>query len=196
MTTNKNRDKKIQGIADEERYKEVKEMTTEEWNAKLEGKNKAKTGKMKDKKRRGKVQGKVIHGTTPEERFEEIHGITIEEWNAELEVKFKDKTGMTPDEWYVNQVKSTTPFEFINERYGTVTEDDIKLVKDLQLFGLKDGVINILLDYVAIFSSIVIVHPLVREMGENWHKENILTVEKAINFVREEHKKYTESTEK
>ncbi|MEK5215890.1 DnaD domain protein [Psychrobacillus sp. FSL H8-0487] len=140
-------------------------MTTEEWNAKLEEKNKAKTGKMKDKKRMGKVLGKVIHGTTP-------------------------------DEWYVKQVKTTTPFDIINERYGTVTEDDIKLVKDLQLFGLKDGVINILLDYVAIFSSIGMVHPLVREMGENWHKENILTVEKAINFVREEHKKYTESTEK
>jgi hypothetical protein len=26
-------------------------------------------------------------------------------------------------------------------------------------------------------------------MGGNWHKENILTVEKAINFVREEQKK-------
>lgn len=193
MTKDKKRDKKIHRIADEERYKEVKEMTTEEWNAKLD---KANTGKMKDKKRRGKVQGKVIHGTTPEERFEEIHGMTIEEWNVKLEVKFKDKTGMTPDEWYVNQVKSTTPFDFINERLGTVTEDDIKLVKDLQLFGLKDGVINILLDYVAIFSSIGMVHPLVREMGENWHKENILTVEKAINFVREEHKKYTESSEK
>ncbi|MFZ0578356.1 MAG: hypothetical protein WAM41_12710, partial [Psychrobacillus psychrotolerans] len=154
MKKDKKRDKKIHRITDEERYKEVKEMTTEEWNAKLEEKNKAKTGKMKDKKRMGKVLGKVIHGTTPEERFKEIHGITIEEWNAKLEVKFKDKTGMTPDEWYVKQVKTTTPFDIINERYGTVTEDDIKLVKDLQLFGLKDGVINILLDYVAIFSSI------------------------------------------
>jgi replication initiation and membrane attachment protein DnaB len=119
--------------------------------------------------------------------------MTIEEWN---EQQFKAKIGMTPDEWYIKQVKSTTPFDFIKERYGTVTEDDIKLVKDLQLLGLKDGVINVLLDYVAIFSRIGMVHPLIREMGENWHKENILTVEKAIVFVREEHKKYKESSEK
>ena len=147
----------------------------------------------KDKIGRKKVQRKVIHGTTPEERFQEIHGMTIEEWN---EQQFKAKTGMTPDEWYIKQVKSTTPFDFIKERYGTVTEDDIKLVKDLQLLGLKDGVINVLLDYVAIFSRIGMVHPLVRKMGEIWHKENILTVEKAIVFVREEHKKYKESSEK
>lgn len=147
----------------------------------------------KDKKGRKKVQRKVTLGTTPEERFQEIYGMTIEEWN---EQQFKAKTGMTPDEWYIKQVKSTTPFDFIKERYGTVTEDDIKLVKDLQLLGLKDGVINVLLDYVAIFSRIGMVHPLIREMGENWHKENILTVEKAIFFVREEHKKYKESSEK
>jgi len=147
----------------------------------------------KDKKGRKKAQGKVIHGTIPEERFQEIHGMTIEEWS---EQQFKAKTGMTPDEWYIKQVKSTTPFDFIKERYGTVTEDDINLVKDLQLLGLKDGVINVLLDYVAIFSRIGMVHPLVREMGENWHKENILTVDKAIVFVREEHKKYKESSEK
>ncbi|MFF5995667.1 DnaD domain protein [Lysinibacillus sp. KU-BSD001] len=140
-----------------------------------------------------KVQGKVIHGTTPEERFQEIYGMTIEEWS---EQQFKAKTGMTTDEWYIKQVKSTMPFDFIKERYDTVTEDDIKLIKDLQLLGLKDGVINVLLDYVAIFSRIGIVHPLVKEMGENWHKENILTVEKAIVFVREEHKKYKESSEK
>ena len=135
----------------------------------------------KDKEGRKEVQGNLIQG------------MTIEEWSA---MKFKDKTGMTPDEWYVNKVKSTTPFDFINECYGTVTEDDIKLVKDLQLLGIKDGVINILLHYVAIFSRIGMVHPLVKEMGENWHKENISTVEKAINFVREEQKKYTESSEK
>ncbi len=131
----------------------------------------------KDNKGRKKVQRKVTLGTTPEERFQEIHG-------------------MTPDEWYIKQIKSTTPFDFIKERYGTVNVDDIKLVKDLQLLGLKDGVINVLLDYVAIFSRIGMVHPLIREMGENWHKENILTVEKAIVFVREEHKKYKESSEK
>ncbi|WP_318617558.1 hypothetical protein [Sporosarcina sp. YIM B06819] len=144
---------------------------------------------MKDKKRFKSTNNRVVHGKTPEERFKEIHGITIKEWS---EQQFK----ATPDDWYINKTKSTIPFDFIKEHYDTVTEDDIKLVKDLQLLGLKDGVISVLLDYVAIVSRIGMVHALVREMGRNWHKENILTVEKAINFVREEQKKYKDSSEK
>jgi len=142
---------------------------------------------MKDKKRFKKTNNRVVHGKTPEERFKEILGMTIEEWN---EQQFKAKTGMTPDEWYINEAKSTTPFNFIKERYGTVTEDDIKLVKDLQLMGLKDDVIYVLLDYVAIVSRIGMVHLLVKEMGENWFNEKIFTIEKAISYVREQQKKY------
>ncbi|MFP5115236.1 hypothetical protein ACSU64_23070 [Bacillaceae bacterium C204] len=56
--------------------------------------------------------------------------------------------------------------------------------------GLIDDVIYVLLDYDAIISSIGIVHPLVREMGENWFNEKIFTIEKAIYYVREQQKKY------
>jgi replication initiation and membrane attachment protein DnaB len=59
----------------------------------------------------------------------------------------------------------------------------------LQILGLKDEVIYVLLDYVAIVSSIGMVHPLVREMGENWFNEKIFTIEKAISYVREQQKK-------
>lgn len=51
--------------------------------------------------------------------------------------------------------------------------------------GLNDGVINVLLDYVGIVSRIGVVDSLVKEMGEHWLKENILTIESAIVFVRE-----------
>lgn len=142
---------------------------------------------MKDKKRFKKTNNRVVDGKTPEERFKEIRGMTIEEWN---EQQFKAKTGMTPDEWYINEAKSTTPFNFIKERYGTVTKDDIKLVKDLQLMGLIDDVIYVLLDYVAIVSRIGMVHLLVKEMGENWFNEKIFTIEKAISYVKEQQKKY------
>ncbi|WP_045523089.1 DnaD domain protein [Neobacillus niacini] len=148
---------------------------------------------MKNKRRLKKIKGKVVHGSTPEERFKEIHGMTIEEWH---EQQFKAKTGMTPDEWYINEAKSTTPIDFIKERYDTVTEDDVKLVKDMQMLGLTNEVINVLLDYVAIISRIGVVHPLVREMGKNWVEKDILTIEKAIAYVREEQKKYKLSEEK
>lgn len=141
----------------------------------------------KDKKSLKKTNNRVVQGKTPEERFKEIYGMTIKEWS---EKQFKAKTGMTPDEWYINEAKSTTPYDFIKERYGTVTEDDIKLIKDLELLGLKDDVIYVLLDYVAIVSKIGMVHPLVREMGESWFNEKIFTIEKAITYVREQQKKY------
>ncbi|WP_409368465.1 hypothetical protein [Lysinibacillus sp. 38-6] len=143
---------------------------------------------MKNKKRLKKTKNRVVHAKTPEDRFKEIQGTTIEEWN---EQQFAAKTGMTPDEWYINKAKTTTPFDFIKERYSTVTDYDKKLIKDLQILGLKDDVIYVLLDYVAIVSKSGIVHhPLVKEMGENCFNEKIFTIEKAISYVREQQKKF------
>lgn len=193
MTKDKKRDKKIYRMADEERYKDLFEITTEAWNAKLEEKSKAKTGKITYKKRRKKEQGKVIHGTTPEERFQEINGMTIEEWH---EQQFKAKTGMTTNDWYIEQVKSSLPNDYFKVQKGTITEEDVKLVKDLQELGLNDEVINVLLGYVVVVSKIGLIYPLIKEMGEYWIEKNLLTVEKAIVFVREEHKLHKESSEK
>ncbi|ATP40480.1 hypothetical protein CSE16_10705 [Solibacillus sp. R5-41] len=142
----------------------------------------------KNKKRYKKVSGKVIHGTTAEERFKEIHGVTIEEWNAKQEEEFIAKTGMSYDEWYIKQVNSSTPIDYLKNRNGAVSQDDVELVKDLQKLGLNDCVINVLLDYVKIVSKIGFIHSLVREMGEIWLKKNVLTIESAIAFVREEWK--------
>lgn len=131
------------------------------------------------------IRGKIVHGKTPEERFKEVHGITIEEWKAKEEEKFKAQTGMSPEEWYIKQVTSSTPIDYLKSRNGNASENDVELVKDLQAMGLNDGVINVLLDYVGAVSRIGFVHSLVKEMGEHWLKENILTIESAKVFVRE-----------
>lgn len=170
----------------DEHSKEVNEMTIEEWRGKL--KEKVKKGAKKNKKRYKKTISKVIYGTTAEERFKEIHGVTIEEWNAKKEEEFITKTGMNYDEWYIKQVNSLTPIDYLKNYSGAVSQDDVELVKDLQKLGLNDGVINVLLDYVNIVSKIGFIHSLVREMGESWLKKNVLTIESAIAFVREEWK--------
>lgn len=170
----------------EEHSKEINEMTIEEWRGKLE--EKAKKGAKKNKKRNKKISSKVIYGTTAEERFKEIHGVTIEEWNTKKEEEFITKTGMSYAEWYIKQVNSLTPIDYLKSCNGAVSQDDVELVKDLQKLGLNDGVINVLLDYVNIVSKIGFIHSLVREMGESWLKKNVLTIESAIAFVREEWK--------
>jgi replication initiation and membrane attachment protein DnaB len=148
---------------------------------------------MKGKKRVKKTKGKIIYGLTAEERFKEVHGMTMEEFHAKQEEVFKAKTGMTYDEWYINQITTKTPIEVLKEPKGTVTEDDIKLIKDLQILGLNDEVINVLLHYAIIVSRIGLVPPLVIEMGKSWYENNISTVEEAIVFVREAQKKHKES---
>ena len=191
MSKDKKRFKKSYYLAkhrqkNEEHSKEVNEMTIEEWRGKLE--EKAKKGAKKNKKQYKKISSKVIYGTTAEERFKEIHGVTIEEWNAKKEEEFITKTGMSYDEWYIKQVNSLTPIDYLKNCNGAVSQDDVELVKDLQKLGLNDGVINVLLDYVNIVSKIGFIHSLVREMGLSWLKKNVLTIEKAIAFVREEWK--------
>jgi len=131
------------------------------------------------------MRGKLVHSKTPEERFKEVHGITIAEWEVKQAEEFKAQTGMSPEEWYIKQVTSSTPIDYLKSRHSVVSEDDVELVKDLQAMGLNDGVINILLDYVGAISKIGGVHPLVKEMGKHWLKENILTIESAKAFVKE-----------
>ncbi|MCM3034328.1 hypothetical protein [Niallia sp. MER 6] len=60
--------------------------------------------------------GKIIdEGLTEEEIFKELHGMTLKEIKAREEKEFKAKTGMTYDEWYVNEVKMTTPIEMLKD---------------------------------------------------------------------------------
>ncbi|WP_078410724.1 replication initiation and membrane attachment family protein [Priestia abyssalis] len=129
-----------------------------------------------------------------EERFKARHGMTISEWNAKLEEEFKTKTGMTPDEWVINRYKNLTPVDLLKEHNDVVSEDDVTLVKDLQGIGLNDGVINVLLEYVMIVNGMGFVHPLILEMGKNWLEKDIVTIEKAVEYVREEQRRYKEST--
>lgn len=96
-----------------------------------------------DIKRFKKISDKVIYGSTAEERFKEVHGITIEEWKSKGEERFKVETGMSYEEWYIKKVISSTPIDYLKNLNGSVSQDDIKLVKDLQELGLNDGVINV-----------------------------------------------------
>lgn len=128
-----------------------------------------------------------------EERFKALHGMTIDEWNAKLEEKFKAETGMTPDEWVINRYRTLKPVELLKEHDRVISEADVTLIKDLQGIGLKDGIINVLLEYVLIVNGIGFFHPLVLEMGKNWLEKDIVTIEHAVGYVRAEQKKYKES---
>ena len=44
---------------------------------------------------------------------------------------------MSSDEWYIKQINSLTPIDYLKNRNGAVLEKDIELVKDLQQIGFK-----------------------------------------------------------
>ncbi len=134
--------------------------------------------------------GQFVKGETAEERFKKMHGMTFEEWSAK---QFKTHTGMTYEEWYIQKVKSSTPFEIMKERNEEITDEDVKLVEDLQSLGLKNEVIIVMFHYIAAVSKIGFVHSLVREMGEHWFNHNIATIEEAMAFARSEYDKDGES---
>ncbi|MFJ5771691.1 DnaD domain protein [Psychrobacillus sp. NPDC093180] len=92
---------------------------------------------------------------------------------------------MTVDEWLLNKYKTITPFELISA-YDVATKDEETLVIDLQDLGLNNEVINALLEYVFVFNDKGFVESLVLEIGKSWVKNGILTLEKAIQFMKEQ----------
>ena len=119
--------------------------------------------------------------------------MTSEEWNAIHERKFKAKTGMTLEEWLLYKYTTVTPFEVI-AAYEVATRDNEALVKDLQDLGFNHDVMNALLEYIFVFYGKGFDSSLVLEIGKEWVKNNIITLEKAINYMKEQNrKKFIES---
>ncbi|MFE8697562.1 hypothetical protein ACFYKT_14560 [Cytobacillus sp. FJAT-53684] len=136
---------------------------------------------MADKNELKKFNGRVVHDGTINDHFKELHGITIEEWN---EKNFKARTGMSSEECYIKQITNFIPVDYIKERNGKITEEDINVVHYLQALGLKEAVINVLFDYVGVFSSVGLIPPDPREGGKYWVEQNISSIDKAIIFAR------------
>ena len=91
---------------------------------------------------------------------------------------------------YEQRFVAKTPVEFLKYNGHIVTETDLKMIMELQELGLSNGVINVLLEYALLVSRSRILHPLVVELGENWLRQDISSVEQATEYLKEEMKKY------
>ncbi|WP_185907935.1 DnaD domain protein [Psychrobacillus soli] len=122
--------------------------------------------------------------------------MTTDELNAKHEIQFNNKTGMTIDEWLLNKYKTITPFELM-KAYEVVAKDEETLVKDLHDLGLHNEVINALLEYVFVCNGKGFVESFVMKIGMNWVENDILTIKKAIEFMKDQdRKKFNESSER
>ena len=75
------------------------------------------------------------------------------------------------------------------------TKRDLKLVEDLIIsYGLKPGVVNVLLDYTLKTNENKLSRNYVETIAGQWQRLNIETVDEAMALAEKEHKKYHKKT--
>lgn len=89
--------------------------------------------------------------------------------------------------------ESISPYELLKSKCngGEPTNRDIKLAEDLVVdYGLKPGVVNVLIDYILKTNNNRLVRSYAETIAGQWKRSNIETVEEAMTIAEKEHKKY------
>lgn len=85
------------------------------------------------------------------------------------------------------------PYELLKSKNnGTEpTSRDLKLAEDLIItYGLKPGVVNVLIDYILKTNNNRLTRALAETIAGQWQRLNIETVDEAMKVAEKEHKKY------
>lgn len=88
--------------------------------------------------------------------------------------------------------ETTSPYDFIASKYqgGEPTSRDIRLIESLMIDQkLNPGVINVLLSYVMHTNNNRLNKSLIETIAGQWKRNNIETVEEALNIADKEYKK-------
>lgn len=84
-----------------------------------------------------------------------------------------------------------------NNNGAEPTQRDLKLAEDLIInYGLKPGVVNVLLDYILKTNNNKLTRSLAETIAGQWQRKQITTVEEAMELAEKEHKKYKKNITK
>ena len=89
--------------------------------------------------------------------------------------------------------ETVSPFEFLKSKNNgsEPTKRDLKLAEDLIIdYGLKPGVVNVLMDYVLKTNNNKLTRNLVETIAGQWRRLKLETVTDAMAIAEKEHKKY------
>ncbi len=91
---------------------------------------------------------------------------------------------------------TTSPYEFLYSKNGNKpSKNDIKVLEMLILdFQFPPGVVNVLIDYILRINNKSLALPYVNAIASQWKRNNILTVEDAMNFASNEYNKKKTNT--
>lgn len=89
--------------------------------------------------------------------------------------------------------ETISPYELLKSKNNgsEPTTRDLKLAEDLIIsYGLKPGVVNVLIDYILKTNNNRLTRNLAETIAGQWKRLNIETVDDAMHLAEKEHKKY------
>lgn len=89
--------------------------------------------------------------------------------------------------------ETISPYELLKSKNNgsEPTTRDLKLAEDLIIsYGLKPGVVNVLIDYILKTNNNKLTRNLAETIAGQWMRLNIETVDEAMRVAEKEHKKY------
>ena len=89
--------------------------------------------------------------------------------------------------------ETISPYELLKSKNNgsEPTSRDLKLAEDLIInYGLKPGVVNVLIDYILKTNNNKLTRNLAETIAGQWKRLNIETVDEAMRVAEKEHKKY------
>lgn len=112
----------------------------------------------------------------------------------------KDPVGDTSKRAKMKYLFETlSPYELLKSKNEDDTEPttrDLKLAEDLIIvYGLKPGVVNVLIDYILKTNNNKLTRNLAETIAGQWQRLRIETVDDAMSVCEKEHKKYKKNKE-
>lgn len=93
--------------------------------------------------------------------------------------------------------ETISPYELLKSKNEGIepTTRDLKLAEDLIIsYGLKPGVVNVLIDYILKTNNNKLTRNLAETIAGQWQRLKIETVDEAMRVAEKEHKKYKKTT--
>ena len=118
-------------------------------------------------------------------------------YNAQPEY-LKDPVGDTSKRAkMIYTFETISPYDLLKSKNNgsEPTTRDLKLAEDLIInYGLKPGVVNVLIDYILKTNNNKLTRALAETIAGQWQRLNIETVDDAMKLAEKEHKKYKKNT--
>ncbi len=95
--------------------------------------------------------------------------------------------------------ETISPYDFLKSKHNGAepVKRDIQLLENLIVdYGLKPGVVNVLIDYVLKTNDNKLKRDLIESIAGQWARKKIETVEEAMDIARKNHKAVSKATKK